>query len=379
MFFNLSEYQEVFGPLRVFQYVTVRSFGAAATAFLISMVLGPWFIRWLRKVNLGQHVRREYVEELHDTFHGDKEGTPTMGGLLIIAAVLVSTLLWARSGNRYVWMALTTMIYMGGVGFLDDWLKCRRKDSRGLRVSQKLILQSLWVALLLVVLGTWGPSAEHAQKFMVPFMKSPLIESMGWPLTFFFMYMVMVGATNAVNLTDGLDGLAVGCTGSVALAYLLMAYAAGHSGFATYLDIPHIQYSSELTVFSGALLGACLGFLWFNCYPAQLFMGDTGSLALGGSIAMVALAIKQELVLVIVGGVFVIEAMSVLIQVGSLKLRGKRAFLCSPLHHHFEMAEKKRAETEGREVRVIEPAITIRFWILSILFAILGVATLKLR
>jgi phospho-N-acetylmuramoyl-pentapeptide-transferase len=375
----LSELEELYSTLRVFKYVTVRSFGAAGTAFIISLVLGPGMIRSLRRLKFGQQVRKEHVESLHETFHGRKQGTPTMGGLLILLSVILSTLLWAIPTNAYVILAMATMAYMGLVGFLDDLLKIKRKNSGGLNKRGKLALQTLWVVLMLFYLMTLDHAAEHVHKLMVPFLKDALIENMGVTFTFVFLFLVVVGATNAVNLTDGLDGLAVGCSGSVALAYLVMAYAAGHFGFAEYLQVPFIPESSELAVFCGALLGGCLGFLWFNCYPARVFMGDTGSLALGGAIAAVAVAIKQELVLIIVGGVFVIEAISVLIQVASFRLTGRRVFRIAPIHHHFELLEKERAKQEGRDVEVIETMITTRFWILSIICALVGVATLKLR
>jgi phospho-N-acetylmuramoyl-pentapeptide-transferase len=370
---------DLFSPLRIFQYVTVRSFGAAGTAFLLSLLLGPCMIGRLRRLKFGQPVRKDYVEDLHEAFHGKKQGTPTMGGVLIIASVALSTLLWAIPTNGYVLLAVGTMLYMGGIGLTDDYLKIRQRGSKGLSARGKLLLQSVWVSVLLLFLLSWEPAAVHAEQLMLPFMKQPVVSDLGVVATFIFFYLVMVGATNAVNLTDGLDGLAVGCTGSVALAYLVMAYAAGHAVFADYLQVPFIRFSSELAVFCGSLLGGCLGFLWYNCYPARVFMGDTGSLALGGAIAAVAIAIKQELVLIIVGGVFVIEALSVVLQVASFKLTGRRIFRCAPLHHHFERLEKEAAELEGRPVAVIETKITVRFWILSIIFALIGVATLKLR
>jgi phospho-N-acetylmuramoyl-pentapeptide-transferase len=381
LLFYLSEgdLNELFSALRVFQYVTVRAFGAAGTAFIISLIMGPFMIRRLRSLKFGQQVRKEHVESLHETFHGRKQGTPTMGGLLIILSVTLSSLLWAIPTNAYVILAIATMAYMGLVGFLDDLLKIKRLNSNGLNKRGKLALQTLWVVLMLFYLMNLDHASEHVHKLMVPFLKHALVENMGVTLTFVFLFMVVVGATNAVNLTDGLDGLAVGCSGSVALAYLVMAYAAGHFGFAEYLQVPFIPESSELAVFCGALLGGCLGFLWFNCHPARVFMGDTGSLALGGAIAAVAVAIKQELVLIIVGGVFVMEAISVLIQVASFRLTGRRVFRIAPIHHHFELLEKERAQQEGRDVEVIETMITTRFWILSIICALVGVATLKLR
>lgn len=379
MLYYLNELRELWSPLRLFDFVTVRAFGAAGTAFIMSLILGPTMIRWLRRAGSAQPVRHEYVEELYETFHGKKSGTPTMGGLLIILTVAASAFLWAIPTNPYVLLAVGTMCYMGMIGFLDDFLKVSKKNTRGLNKRWKLILQTLWVVLMLAYLLTWDLSSEHVQKLMLPFLKEPFVDRMGLLATFFFLFLVMVGATNAVNLTDGLDGLAVGCSGAVALAYLVMAYAAGHFVFAEYLRIPFIPQSSELAVFCGALLGGCLGFLWFNCHPARVFMGDTGSLALGGAIAAVAISIKQELVLILVGGVFVVEAASVLLQVMSFQLTGRRIFRCAPIHHHFELLEKERAKQEGRDVEVIETMITIRFWILSIICALIGVATLKLR
>ena len=366
-------------PLRVFRYITVRALAGAGTAFLISVIIGPWMIRKLREFKIGQYVRKGDAPAV-DFFHTKKAGTPTMGGLLIIASVLVSTLLWAVPTNGYVLLTLATMLFMGGVGFRDDYLKITRKQSKGLSAKGKLLLQGLWAVIVIAILLTWPTTSQHTKELMVPFFKDPVIRDMGLFFTFIFIVLVLVGSTNAVNLTDGLDGLAIGCSNSVAAAYLVMAYVAGHMRFAQYLQVPNIAGSGELAVFCGCLLGAGLGFLWFNCHPAKVFMGDTGSLALGGAIAMVAILIKQELVLIIVGGVFVMEALSVLMQVTYFKLTGgRRIFKCSPLHHHFEVLEKERAEREGRDVEVVETMITIRFWILGIIFALIGVATLKIR
>jgi phospho-N-acetylmuramoyl-pentapeptide-transferase len=256
---------------------------------------------------------------------------------------------------------------MGLIGFLDDYLSVSRKQSKGLSAKWKFTLQMLWAAVIVAVLLSRPETAELSRQFMVPFLKNPVIQDMGVILTFLFVAAVMVGASNAVNLTDGLDGLAIGCSSSVAVSYLVMAYAAGHYTFAEYLQIPYVQGGGELAVVCGCLFGSCLGFLWYNCHPAKVFMGDTGSLALGGAIAMVAILIKQELVLIVVGGVFVIEAMSVILQVASFKLKGKRIFAMAPIHHHFEM--KQWSETQ----------VTVRFWIMSILFALLGLLTLKIR
>lgn len=379
MFYYLSLLTDWYSPLRVFRYITFRALAGAGTAFIISLLLGPWMIRKLREFKIGQQVRKDEAPPLY-VFHGKKAGTPTMGGLLIIAAVLVSTLLWAVPTNGFVLITLATMLFMGFVGFRDDYLKITRKQSKGLGARAKLAYQGAWALVVLVVLLAWPETRVQVRELMLPFLKDPVVRDMGLVLTVLFLGLVMVGCTNAVNLTDGLDGLAIGCSNSVAVAYLVMAYVAGHFHFAQYLQVPFIAGSGELAVFCGCLLGAGLGFLWFNCHPARVFMGDTGSLALGGAIAMVAILIKQELVLIIVGGVFVVEAVSVLMQVAYFKYTGgKRIFKCSPLHHHFEVLEKEAAEREGRDVEVVETMITTRFWIASIIFALLGVATLKIR
>ncbi len=379
MFYYLSLLTDWYSPLRVFRYITFRALAGAGTAFIISLLLGPWMIRKLREFKIGQQVRKDEAPPLY-IFHGKKAGTPTMGGLLIIAAVLVSTLLWAMPTNGFVLITLATMLFMGFVGFRDDYLKVTRKQSKGLGARAKLAYQGAWALVVLVVLLAWPETRVQVRELMLPFLKDPVVRDMGLVLTVLFLGLVMVGCTNAVNLTDGLDGLAIGCSNSVAVAYLVMAYVAGHFHFAQYLQVPFIAGSGELAVFCGCLLGAGLGFLWFNCHPARVFMGDTGSLALGGAIAMVAILIKQELVLIIVGGVFVVEAVSVLMQVAYFKYTGgRRIFKCSPLHHHFEVLEKEAAEREGRDVEVVETMITTRFWIASIIFALLGVATLKIR
>jgi len=300
--------------------------------------------------------------------HAHKAGTPTMGGVLIIVAMIVACLLCAKPTNFFVQLSLATMCFMGAIGFWDDYAKIRGRSSDGMSGRGKLALQALWAGVVIFALMSRPETAEHLRSFMVPFMKDPLIRDMGIGLAFLFVVIVLVGSTNAVNLTDGLDGLAIGCSSSVALSYLVMAYASGHLIFADYLYIPYIEGAGELAVFCGCLAGASLGFLWYNCHPAQMFMGDTGSLAIGGSIAIVAILIKQEVLLVVVGGVFVMEAVSVILQVGSFKLRkGKRIFLMAPIHHHFE--KKGWSETQ----------VTIRFWILSIIFALLGLLTLKIR
>ncbi len=366
MFYYLHFLSGWMSELRVFKYITVRALGGAATAFLLSVILGPWLIRHLKRLKVQQYVRKEEAPPLH-VLHGKKEGTPTMGGILIIGSVTLATLLWAIPRSSYVLLTLSTFIFMGAVGCMDDSAKLKGKSSKGLSARAKFQLQILWAVVIGAVM-LWLPETRvHVKELMVPFLKEPAVRDMGVILTIAFVTLILVGATNAVNLTDGLDGLAIGCSSSVALAYLIMAYVAGHYELARYLFVPYVPGCGELTVFCGCLLGGCLGFLWYNCHPAQVFMGDTGSLALGGALAMVAILTKQELVLVIVGGVFVMEAMSVILQVASFKLRGKRIFAMAPIHHHFEL--RKWSETQ----------VTIRFWILSILFALLGIATLKIR
>jgi phospho-N-acetylmuramoyl-pentapeptide-transferase len=379
MLYYLHLLTEAFSPLRIFRYITFRAFAGAGTAFLISVVAGPAVIRALKRLKIGQQVRRDEAPPLYQ-FHGKKAGTPTMGGLLIIVSVLISTLLWAVPTNGYVLLTLATMCVMGAIGFVDDFLKIRKRQSKGLGASAKLCMQTAWALIVVLILWAWPETHDRVKQLMIPFFKDPVIRNMGLIGTLLFIWLILVGSTNAVNLTDGLDGLAIGCTNSVAVAYLVMAYVAGHFEFSDYLQIPFVLGSGELAVLCGCLLGAGLGFLWYNCHPARVFMGDTGSLALGGTIAVIAVLIKQELVLIIVGGVFVIEALSVLIQVGYFKLTGgKRVFKCAPLHHHFEVLEKERAERDGRDVEVVETMITIRFWILSIICALMGVATLKIR
>ncbi len=366
MFYYLHELSDWFSPMRVFQYITVRSVMGAGTAFIISVCAGPAVIRALKHFHLRQYERKEEAPPLY-ILHAQKEGTPTMGGALIIGAVIVSALLWTRLDSAFIWLVLGSLVYMGGVGFIDDLAKVLRKQSKGLDAKSKIFLQLLWCAIALFVLLLMPATRENIVKLMVPFLKDPLVGDMGLVFTFIYLSLVLLGATNAVNLTDGLDGLAVGCSASVAVAYLIMAYLTGHIEFADYLNIPFVSGGGELAVYCGCLLGACLGFLWWNCHPASVFMGDTGSLALGGTIGMIAVLIKQELTLVIVGGVFVIEAMSVIIQVVVFKMKGRRVFAMAPLHHHFEI--RKWNETQ----------VTVRFWILSIIFAFLGILTLKIR
>lgn len=387
-----------FSFFRVFKYITFRAMGAAGTAFLICLIIGPRLIDYLQAKRWGQEVRKDAVL----AHHAHKQGTPTMGGIMIIGSICVATILWADPTNIFPWLVIATMIFMGCIGFYDDYLKVAKKDTKGLSARGKLLLQSIWMLIIYLVLSRYmqldaenalragfsqatvdalgpGETISVLNALYVPFLKSPVIENMGW-LTFGFMFLVLVGCVNAVNLTDGMDGLATGCMATSSFAYLTMAYAAGHVNIAQYLQIPYIHGVGELAVFTGALLGGCMGFLWFNCHPARVFMGDTGSLALGGALAMVAILTKHELVLVIVGGVFVMEAASVVLQVGYFKLSGgKRIFRCAPIHHHFELVTKERAATRGMSQDAVENRVVVRLWILALIFAMIGLATLKLR
>ena len=379
MLYYLSLLETHVSELRLFQYITFRTLGAAATAFVVSLLIAPRLIKRLRIINFGEKEEDRRVGSLDKS---GKVGTPTMGGLLIIFASAGATMLWAIPTNLYMLITLATFLLMGGLGFADDYLKIKRRN--GLSVKAKFALQLLWTGLVFAVLWNIPETQQRVRDLMVPFFKHPLLD-LGLVGGLAFMFLVLVGASNAVNLTDGLDGLAIGCTNSVAMAYLVLTYVAGHYVFADYLQVPFVQGSGELTVFCGALLGAGLGFLWYNCHPAKIFMGDTGSLALGGAIAMLAILIKQELLLIIVGGVFVMEAASVVIQSGYFKYTrkrygtGRRVFKCAPLHHHFEFIEKERAMDENRAPELVETVIVTRFCILSIIFALIGIATLKIR
>ena len=366
MFYYLHELEGLFSPLRVFQYITVRAVAGAGTAFLISVIAGPWLINRLKSLSIGECLRKEEAPALY-AMHLSKEGTPTMGGILIIASMTAASLMWAIPANPLVLLAVIGTLYMGCLGLIDDFTKIRKSNSAGIKGRTKLLFQVIWAAILVSALFSMPGTRERLLQFMAPFIKRPVIADIGLAAAFVFVALVVMGASNAVNLTDGLDGLAIGCSSSVALSYMIFSYVAGHAAFADYLNIPRVEGAGEIAVFCGCMMGACLGFLWHNCHPAAVFMGDTGSLALGGAMATVAVIIKQELTLIIVGGVFVMEAVSVILQVASFKLRGKRIFAMAPLHHHFEM--RKWSETQ----------VTVRFWILSIIFAFLGVLTLKIR
>ena len=366
MMYYVSMLSRYLGPLRVFEYATFRGLAAALTAFAISFLFGKFVIRKLISLKFGQPVRtREEVNQLYE-LHGRKQGTPTMGGVLIIGSVVISSLLWARPTNPPVWLALFSILYLGILGFLDDYSKVTKKKSAGISGRTKLVAQFVLAAIVVLVFNYGKPNFMFSKELYVPFLKRPLIENMGL-LAFLFYGLVIVGCSNAVNLTDGLDGLAIGCTITVAGSYAVLAFASSNIRVAEYLQVPFFPGSGELTVLCLALVGAGLGFLWFNAHPAQVFMGDTGSLAIGGFIAVIAICCKQELLLTLIGGVFVMEAVSVIIQVAIFKLTGKRVFAMSPLHHHFELTGWK------------ENTVIVRFWVISIIFAVLGLATLKLR
>ncbi len=362
MLFNfLAPLSDEFQLLNLFRYLTFRSGGAVLTALVISFILGPSVIRWLKSMQgEGQPIRLDGPESHVLT----KKGTPTMGGVLILLALVISTLLWADLGNRYVWIVLWVTIGYGAVGFGDDFLKLTRRNSKGLPGRLKLTLQVAIALIAALAIAAIAPS-EFATRLAVPFFKDVLIQ---FGIFFApFAVLVMVGASNAVNLTDGLDGLAIVPVMIAAGCFALISYLVGNTVFAGYLQIHYVPGAGELAVFCGALVGASLGFLWFNAPPAMVFMGDTGSLSVGGALGTISVIVKHELVLVIVGGLFVLETVSVIMQVASFKLTGRRVFKMAPLHHHFE--KKGWAE----------PTIVIRFWIIASILALAGLSTLKLR
>jgi len=344
----------------VFRYLTFRTAMAALTALLLLLVLGPAMIRWLKRRQIGQAIREEGPRS-----HLSKAGTPTMGGLLILFGISAATVLWMDLSSSYVWIALGTLIALGAVGFADDYTKIARRRSLGLTGRGKLLPQFLVAFAAAWAIEQWAAHGAFSTVVTFPFLKRAMLD-LGL-LYVPFVGVVLVGSSNAVNLTDGLDGLAIGAVGIAAGTYAVLAYVAGNAVAARYLQIPFVPQSGELAVFCGSIVGASLGFLWFNCHPADVFMGDVGSLPLGGAIAAVAVMTKQEMLLAIVGGLFLMEALSVIIQVVSFKTTGRRVFRMAPLHHHFELAG-------WAESRVI-----IRFWIVALFFAVAALSTLKLR
>lgn len=355
LFLPLVKY---FTAFNIFQYITFRSAYAAVTALLISFVFGGPIIKKLRRLKAGQEVRDDGPET-----HLVKSGTPTMGGLIILLSVTVSTLLWQDLNNIYTWLVLFSLIAFGGIGFVDDYLKIFRKSSEGLHARVKFIGQTLVSLVIVILLYVHG--SEEASLLYLPFFKHAVLD-----LSLFYIpfgVILLVGTSNAVNLTDGLDGLAIGLVILVSMTFAIITYVTGRADYAEYLQIPYLRGSGELTIFTFALVGASVGFLWYNSHPAEVFMGDTGSLSLGGVIGVLALVLKKEILLIVIGGVFVLEALSVIIQVVSYKIRKKRVFKMAPLHHHFEL--------KGWD----ESKVVIRFWILGGLFTIISLSTLKIQ
>jgi phospho-N-acetylmuramoyl-pentapeptide-transferase len=348
----------VFSAFNVFRYITFRTIYASLTALLICWLLGPWTIRKLTERQIGQYVRTDGPPT-----HKTKTGTPTMGGLLILFATVTATLLWSNLTNVFVWMVLLVTISYGAIGFVDDYLMQIKKETKGLPGQIKIIIQ---VAIALLVAGFLYARADFDTHVTVPFFKQ-MAPDLGW-VYILFAATVIVGTSNAVNLTDGLDGLAIGPVTVAAATFVVLSYVAGHVKIANYLQIKYMAGSGELSVFCGALVGAGMGFLWYNAYPAQIFMGDVGSLPLGGALGTVAVITKHEVLLALVGGIFVVEALSVIFQVGFFKItNGRRIFKMAPIHHHFEL--------QGWP----EPKVIVRFWIIAIILGLLAVSTLKLR
>lgn len=360
MLYSLSQYLEhYYSGFNVFGYLTLRAILGVLTALLISLLVGPVMIRKLSIYNIGQMVRNDGPDS-----HLSKAGTPTMGGALILVAIAASTLLWADLSNRHIWVVIVTTFLFGVIGWIDDYKKLVKRDPKGLRSRYKYLWQSLFAIMISVYLYKTASPVETT--FIVPFFKDIHIQLSGIAYVL-ISYFVIVGSSNAVNLTDGLDGLAILPTVMVGGALGIFAYLSGHMVFSHYLAIPSIQGVGEVVVFCGALVGAGLGFLWFNTYPAQVFMGDVGALALGAALGVIAILVRQELVLFIMGGVFVMETVSVILQVASFKLTGKRIFRMAPLHHHFEL--------KGWP----EPRVIVRFWIITVILVLIGLATLKIR
>jgi len=364
-----------FTPFRIFRYLTFRTAFASLTAMFMGLIIGPAIIRRLREFQIGQYIREEGPQA-----HQKKAGTPTMGGVLIVVSFIIPTLLWADLSNKYVWLVMLSTISFASVGFADDYLKMKHRRNLGLTGRTKLMLQILIAVVVAVVLILFQASGDYSTHLIVPFFKKFRPDLVigyffkyppAWPIAFApfigFVALVLVGSTNAVNLTDGLDGLAIGCTVVAAGALTILTYVSGHAVFADYLELQRMPQVAELTVFCGAMVGSAIGFLWYNAHPAEVFMGDVGSLGLGGAIGTVAVVIKQELLLPFIGGVFVIEALSVMLQVGSYKLRKKRIFKMAPIHHHFELMGWS------------ESKVIVRFWIASLVFALFALTTLKLR
>ncbi|HEX8949650.1 MAG TPA: phospho-N-acetylmuramoyl-pentapeptide-transferase [Dissulfurispiraceae bacterium] len=354
--YGLHDY---FSPLNVFRYITFRTSLAALTALIATFIIAPPAIRWLKKISMTQQIRDDGPKT-----HLSKAGTPTMGGIIILSAVMISILMWGNFRNMYIWIMIVSLLGFGGIGFLDDYLKAVKKNPKGLRAWYKFGAQ-MSISIAIGIFLYANPHDPYNTVLSIPFFKKWLFDLGLFYIP--FSVFVIVSASNAVNLTDGIDGLAIGLVAVAVLANVVLVYVSGHAQFARYLQVLYLPGIGELTVFCGAMLGAALGFLWYNAYPAEVFMGDVGSLGLGGALGTLAVITKHEIVLVVVGGIFVIETMSVILQVASFKLTGKRIFKMAPLHHHFEL--------KGWQ----EPKVIVRFWIVGIILALFSLATLKLR
>lgn len=355
-FYGLQDY---FSPFNVFRYITFRTSLAALTSLIVSFIIGPPIIRWLKKISMIQQIRDDGPKT-----HYSKAGTPTMGGIIILSSITVSMLMWGNFRNIYIFIVMTALLGFGFIGLMDDYLKAVKKNPKGLRAYQKFGLQ-LIIATSISLFLYLNPKDPYSTVLSVPFFKKWLFD-----LSYFyipFSIFVIVGSSNAVNLTDGIDGLAIGLVAIAVIVNMVLVYVSGHAQFARYLQVLYLPGIGELTVFCGAMLGASLGFLWFNSYPAEVFMGDVGSLSLGGALGTIAVITKHEIVLAVVGGIFVLETMSVVMQVLSFKMMGKRIFRMAPIHHHFEL--------KGW----VEPKVIVRFWIIGIVLALFSLATLKLR
>jgi phospho-N-acetylmuramoyl-pentapeptide-transferase len=359
LYYLLYGLRDLITPFNVFRYITFRTSLAVVTAAAITFLMAPWVIRSLKRLKMKQNVRDDGPQT-----HLGKQGTPTMGGILIIASIVVTTLLWGNLANRYIWIMLMSIISYGVIGFIDDYLKVSKANPKGLSARYKFGFQ-IAVALAISVFLYLTPTDQYATKLIMPFFKQLLFDLGVFYVP--FAVLVIVGSSNAVNLTDGVDGLAIGLVGIAVLANGALVYISGHAGLAKYLQVIYIQDVGELTVFCGAMFGASLGFLWYNTYPAEVFMGDVGSLGLGGALGTLAVITKHEIVLAVVGGIFVVETLSVILQVASFKMTGKRIFRMAPIHHHFEL--KGWAE----------PKTVVRFWIVGIILALLSLSTIKLR
>ncbi|MDD5686217.1 MAG: phospho-N-acetylmuramoyl-pentapeptide-transferase [Elusimicrobia bacterium] len=360
MLYYLCHLSNYFSPFNVFQYITFRAGGAIFTSLIISIFFGKYFINKLKLFKINQTIREDGPPT-----HLVKSGTPTMGGVIILISFLVSTILWARLNNRFIWVLILSSTYLGVLGFVDDYLKIVKKHSSGLSASKKILFLSIMAVIISAYCYLFPSNPKYVTSVNIPYLKGVFLNF--GVLYIFFSYFIIIGSSNAVNLTDGLDGLAVGSIIFSGLVYVVFAYVAGNVKFSEYLKVISVSGAGEISIFLTAMIGACLGFLWFNCHPAEIFMGDTGSLFLGGSIGVVSVLIKQEVILIVTGGIFVVEALSVLLQVISFRFRKKRIFKMAPLHHHFEL--------KG----LPEDKVVIRFWIVAIILALLSLSSLKIR